>query len=275
MLGEQLSKDWGRPFVIDNRPGAGGTLGARLVMRAQPDGYTLLHASSGPMVIGPHVIKSAGYDPRKDFTPIINVAGVAQAIVVRSDSRLRTIADLVSAAKAAPATLDYGSGGNGSTQHLTMEFFSQRAGMRLVHVPYKGSGPAYTDLLGGQIDILVDSLPSTVPFVQSGQARVLGISTAQRDPALPDVPTLIESGYPEVEVLGWLGLVGPAGLPRALRDQINSAVNRALAMDAIRQSMAKLGMQQIGGSADAFEKFIASEYVRWGDVVRQGEIKGE
>lgn len=274
-LGQALGKEWGKAVVIDNKPGSGGALGAQVVMRAPADGYTLLHGSSGPIAIGPHLNKSVTYDPRKDFTPIMLVAGVAQAIVVRADSKFKTIQDLIVAAMASPGKLNYGSAGNGSTQHLTGELFKQKAGVDITHVPYKGAAPAYTDLLGGQIDLVVDSLPSVIPFVQSKQLRVLAVSTAKRDQALPGAPTLAESGVTGFDVLGWLGLVGPAGMNPAVRDRINADLKKVMASDSVRQSMAKLGMQQVGGSADDFGRYIATEYVRWGEVIKAGGIKPE
>lgn len=235
----------------------------------------MLLSSSGPIAIGPHLNKSIGYDPRKDFTPIMNVAGVAQALVVPASSRHRNVQDLIASAKAAPGKLNYGSGGSGSTQHLTMELFKQRAGIDIQHVPYKGSAPAYTDMMGGQIEAIFDSVPSAVPFVKSGQMRVLAVSTAQRDSTLPDVPTVAESGLRGFDVLGWLGIVGPKGLNPAIRDKINADLKKALATEAVKEKMAKIGMQPVGGSPEDFGKYIASEYARWGDVIKAGDIKAE
>lgn len=275
ILADALGKQWGKGVVVDNKPGAGGALGSQTVMRAPADGYTLLLSSSGPIAIGPHLNKSIGYDPRKDFTPIMNVAGVAQALVVPASSKYRNVQDFIASAKAAPGKLNYGSGGSGSTQHLTMELFKQRAGIDIQHVPYKGSAPAYTDMMGGQIEAIFDSVPSAVPFVKSGQMRVLAVSTAQRDSTLPDVPTVAESGLRGFDVLGWLGIVGPKGLNPAIRDKINADLKKALATDAVKEKMAKIGMQPVGGSPDDFGKYIASEYARWGDVIKTGDIKAE
>lgn len=274
-LGQELSREWGRSVVVDNKPGSGGAVGAQVVMRSAPDGYTLLHGSSGPIAIGPHLNKSVTYDPRKDFTPIMNVAGVAQAIVVRSDSKFRTIQELIGAARATPGKLNYGSGGTGSTQHMTGELFKQRAGVNIVHIPYKGAAPAYTDLLGGQLDMVVDSLPAAIPFVQAGQMRVLAVSTPKRDQTMPAVPTLAESGLPGFDVLGWLGLVGPAGMSPAVRDRINADVGKVMALESVRQTMTKLGIQPTGGSADDFGRYIAAEYVRWGEVIKAAGIQPE
>jgi tripartite-type tricarboxylate transporter receptor subunit TctC len=275
ILADGLGKLWNKGVVVDNKPGAGGALGSQIVMRAPPDGYTLLLSSSGPIAIAPHLNKSIGYDPRKDFTPIMNVAGVSQALVVPANSPYKTVRELIAGAKAKPGKLNYGSGGSGSTQHLTMELFKQRAGVSILHIPYKGSAPAYTDMLGGQLDALFDSLPGAMPFVKSGQVRILAVSTAKRDAALPEVPTLSESGLPGFDVLGWLGVMGPAGMSPALRDRINDDIRKVLAQDAVKQSMARIGMQIVGGSADDFGKYIASEYTRWGNVVNTGGIKAD
>lgn len=274
-LGDAMSKDWGKPVVIDNKPGSGGALGAQLVTKAPSDGYTLLHGSSGPIAIGPHLNKNVSYDPRKDFTPIVLVAGVTQAIVVRADSQFKTVQDLIAHAKANPGKLNYGSAGNGSTQHLTGELFKQRAKVFITHVPYRGAAPAYTDLLGGQVDFVVDSISSAVPFVHSKQMRILAVSTAKRDPVAPDAPTLAESGLAGFDVLGWMGLVGPPGMDPAVRDRINADVRKAMAQDGPKQTFAKLGLQVVGGSAEDFRKYIASEYTRWGEVAKAAGIKPE
>jgi tripartite-type tricarboxylate transporter receptor subunit TctC len=274
-LGEALGKEWGKPLVVDNKPGSGGALGAQLVMKAPADGYTLLHGSSGPIAIGPHLNKSVTYDPRKDFTPIMLVAGVTQAIVVRTDSRFKTVQDLMAYAKTNPGKLNYGSAGTGSTQHLTGELFKQRAQVFITHVPYRGAAPAYTDLLGGQVDFVVDSISSAVPFVQAKQMRILAVSTAKRDPVAPDAPTLAESGLAGFDVLGWMGLVGPAGMSPAVRDRINADVKKAMQSDSARQTFAKLGMQPIGSSSEEFRRYIESEYKRWGEVVKSSGIQPE
>jgi tripartite-type tricarboxylate transporter receptor subunit TctC len=205
----------------------------------------------------------------------MNVAGVAQALVVPAKSSYKTVQDLIAAAKAKPGKLNYGSGGSGSTQHLTMELFKQRAKISLLHIPYKGSAPAYTDMLGGHLDALFDSVPAAMPFVNSSQVRVLAVSTAKRDAALPNVPTLAESGLAGFDVLGWLGIMGPKGLDPAVRDKINDDLKKVLATDAVKQSMSKIGMQTVGGSPEDFGKYIASEYTRWGNVIQAGGIKAD
>ena len=272
LLGEGLTKIWGKTLVVDNKSGAGGTLGSQFVKAAPADGYTLLLGSSGPMAIAPHLIKNAGYDPRKDFTPIMVAAGVAQVLVVNANSPIRTLKDLVAAAKAKPGKVTYGSGGNGSTQHLTMEYLNDVAGIDMLHVPYKGTTPAYNDLFGGQIDALFDSQPGVMPFLQAGKARVLAVSTAQRVPSLPDVPTVAESGYAGFDVLGWLGIVAPKGLDPAIQRKLNEDFKKALALDTVKANLARLGMISVGNSPEEFARYIASEYDKFGTIIKKAKI---
>ena len=275
ILAESLSKTWGKGVVVDNKPGAGGVLGSQIVMRSPADGYTLLMSSSGPMAIAPNLNPNTSYDPRRDFTPIMNIAGVAQALVVPENSPFQTVQDLIKAAKKSPGKLNYGSGGAGSTQHLTMELFKQRADINIVHIPYKGSGPAYTDLMGGQLDVMFDSLPGAMNLARANKVRILAVSTLKRDPIVPDVPTLSESGLAGFDVLGWLGVVGPAGLNAGVRDKIHDGLKKALSSESVEQSMVKIGMMPVGGSSDDFGKYIASEFIRWGGVIKTGNIKAE
>jgi len=275
ILSEPLSRMWGKSVIVDNKVGAGGTIGSQFVAKAAPDGYTLLLGSSGPMAIAPNLIKNAGYDPRKDFTPIMNVAGVAQALVVPASSKYRTVQDLVADAKARPGKLSYGSGGNGSTQHLTMEMLKQRAGISMVHIPYKGTTPAYTDLIGGSLDLLFDSAPGVMPFLQSDKVRVLAISTSARMPAWPNVPTMADSGFPDFDVLGWLGIVAPRGLDPAIQKKLNEDLKTALATDSVKATLARLGMITVGNSPEEFGRYIDTELTKFGDVIRKGGITVE
>jgi tripartite-type tricarboxylate transporter receptor subunit TctC len=275
VLADGLTKLWGKAVVVDNKGGSGGTVGSKIAAAAAPDGYTLLLGSSGPMAIAPNLYKNTGYDPRKDFTPIMNVAGVAQLLVVPAESKYKTVAEFVAGAKAAPGKLSYGSGGAGSTQHLTMEMFKQRAGVHILHVPYRGSAPAYTDMFGGQIDALFDSQPGVLPFIASGKARVLAVSTPKRVPSLPDIPTLAESGYPGFDVLGWLGIVAPKGLDPAIRNKINADLAKVMATDEVKKRFATLGMLPVGGSPEDFAKYLDSELKKWGAVIKTGSISVE
>jgi len=274
VLAEPLGKRWGQSLVVDNKGGAGGTLGSRAAAAAPADGYTLLLGSSGPLAAAPNLYANAGYNPR-ELTPIMNVAGVAQAFVVPANSPYKTLADLVAAAKASPGTLSYGSGGVGSFQHLTFEWLKQRTGAQIKHIPYRGSGPAYTDLIGGQINAMVDSLPGVLPLVQAGKLRVLAVSTSHRVPQLPDVPTVAESGVAGFDALGWLGIVAPKGVDPAVRDKLNADLKAVLADDAVKARLASLGMITVASTPAEFGRFIDSEIVKWGAVIKAAGIQPE
>ena len=274
VLGDPLAKLWGQSLVVDNKAGAGGMLGSRAAAAAPADGYTLLLGSSGPLASAPNLYANAGYNPR-ELTPIMNVAGVAQALVVSADSPYKTLADLLAAAKAAPSKLSYGSGGVGSFQHLTFELLKQRTGSQVTHVPYRGSAPAYTDLIGGQLHAMFDSLPAVLPHAKAGKVRVLAVSTAQRVPQLPDVPTVAESGVPGFDALGWLGIVAPKGVSPAIRDRLNADLKTVLADEAVKTRLTNLGMIVIASSAPEFGKFIDSELTKWGSVIKTAGIVAE
>ncbi|KQT11430.1 Bug family tripartite tricarboxylate transporter substrate binding protein [Ramlibacter sp. Leaf400] len=274
VLGEPLSKLWGQTLVVDNKGGAGGTLGSRAAAAAPADGYTLLLGSSGPLASAPNLYANTGYNPR-ELTPIMNVAGVAQALVVPANSPHKTVADLLAAAKASPAKLSYGSGGVGSFQHLTFELLKQRTGVQVTHVPYRGSAPAYTDLIGGQLDAMFDSLPAVLPHAKAGKVRVLAVSTARRVPQLPEVPTVAESGVAGFDALGWLGIVAPKGVDPAVRDRLNADLKTVLADEAVKTRLTNLGMIIIGSSAPEFGKFIDAELTKWGSVIKTANIVAE
>jgi tripartite-type tricarboxylate transporter receptor subunit TctC len=274
VLGDPLSRMWGQTLVVDNRGGAGGTLGSRFAAAAPADGYTLLLGSSGPLAAAPNLYTHAGYNPR-ELTPIMNVAGVAQALAVPANSPYKTLADLLAAAKASPGKLSYGSGGVGSFQHLTFELLKQRTGVHITHIPYRGSSPAYTDLIGGQLHAMFDSLPAVLPQVKAGKIRVLAVSTAHRVPQLPDVPTVAESGVAGFDALGWLGIVAPRGVDPAIRDRLNADLKTVLADPAVKARLSDLGMIVIGSSAPEFGKFIDSELTKWGSVIKTAGIVAE
>ncbi|RZJ26945.1 MAG: tripartite tricarboxylate transporter substrate binding protein [Haliea sp.] len=272
LIGEALTRQWGQPLVIDNKGGAGGTLGSIAVARANADGYTLLLGSSGPTAIAPSLYKKVGYDPNKDFTPIVNVAGVPQVLLVPGGSPYRTVQELVAAAKAQPGKLSYGSGGKGSTAHLTMELFKSMAGVEMEHVPYKGAGPAYPDLLAGRLDAMFDTTPAALPFIKAGQIRALGVSTAKRTPSLPDVPTLDQAGVKGFELVAWWGVVAPAGLNPAVQQRLNQEFRKVLALDEVRRKLEDMGMVVLAGSSDEFRQFIRNEHQKFAEVIRANNI---
>jgi tripartite-type tricarboxylate transporter receptor subunit TctC len=274
VLGEPLSKIWGQSLVVDNKGGAGGTLGSRAAAAAPADGYTLLLGSSGPLASAPNLYANTGYNPR-ELTPIMNVAGVAQALVVPANSPHKTLADLLAAAKASPGKLSYGSGGVGSFQHLTFELLKQRTGTQITHIPYRGSAPAYTDLIAGQLNAMFDSLPAVLPHAKAGKVRVLAVSTTQRVPQLPEVPTVAESGVAGFDALGWLGIVAPKGVDPVIRDRLNADLKTVLGDEAVKTRLNQLGMIVIGSSAPEFGKFIDSELTKWGSVIKTSGIVAE
>ena len=272
LIGESLARLWGQPLIVDNKGGAGGTLGSIAVARATPDGYTLLLGTSGPTAIAPSLYKKVGYDPNKDFTPIVNVAGVPQVLLVSAGSQHRSVQDLLNAARAQPGKLSYGSGGKGSTAHLTMELFKSMAGIEMEHVPYKGAGPAYPDLVAGRLDAMFDTTPAALPLIRAGQIRALGVSTEQRTPSLPDVPTLAQAGIKGFELVAWWGILAPAGLNPALQQRLNQDFRKVLALEEVKRRLEDLGMVVLAGSSDDFRQFIRSEHEKFAALIRNNNI---
>ena len=275
MMGEGLTKYLGQPVIIDNKAGAGGTIGSKYLIRMPADGYTLSMNASGPLGIAPHLFKEANYDPRTDFTPIMLVAAVAQTLVVSAKSNIKSVADLIEAAKAKPNGLNFGSPGNGSTRHLTQEMFKQLAGIKMQHVPYKGGPAAVTDLLGGQIDVLFEAAPLVIPFINRGELRALAVSTAKPIDTLPGVRPIAAQGLEGFEAVGWMGIVGPAGMDPARVEVLSKALIQSIADPAIRTKLDSTGMLTIGGTPKEFASFINSEYAKWGAVIQKAGVKLE
>lgn len=261
MLGERL----GQSVVVDNRGGAGGSIGAKAVTMSQPDGYTLLLGTVGTNAINPSLYKNLGYDVNKDFTPLASLASAPVAVVVNAQSDIKTLADLVTKAKGNATKINYGSAGNGTPGHLVAEMFSAKAGIHLTHVPYKGSAPAITDLLGNQIPLMFDPLQSVLPHVQSGKLRILAISSRQRSSILPDVKTISESGFPEFEATAWWALFGPAGIPPAVSKKIAAEAEAITQSPEFTKKLEAMGIQPMKLPLADFQK---SETAKWGDAVR-------
>lgn len=275
VLGEWLGKLWGKSVLIENKGGVGGLIGSMAAARAAPDGYTLLMGSTGPTAISPQLSKAPSYDPRKDFTPIVAAAGVPQMMLVAASSKYRTVQDVIDDAKRNPGKLSYGTGGKGSLAHLTMEMFKHRAGIDITHIPYKGAAPAYTDLLAGRLQVMFDTTPAAIGFVKSGQLRFLAASTSKRTAAAPEVPTISEAGLPGFDVLGWLGILAPAGMNSALQQRLNRDFQKALEDPGVRQRLDALGLTPIGGSPEEFRKFIESEYEKFGTAIKTSNITAD
>jgi tripartite-type tricarboxylate transporter receptor subunit TctC len=269
VVGDQLSRSLGQPFVIENKPGAGGIVGTQSAKDAAPDGYTLIAAGSGPFGINPGVYSKLPYDPLRDFELIGNIVLTPQSIVVGAQSPYRSIKDLVAAAKAKPGEISFASLGNGSTSHLTMEAFQAAAGIKLNHIPFKGSSDAQTQIIGGNVVVMSDTVPGVLAQVKAGKLRALGVAIPQRSPYLPDVPTLAEQGYPGFESVGWIGLAAPAKTPAPVLDRLNAEIRRMLQDPAVKARLESLAFTPVGDTREQFAAFVKSEIAKWSRVARE------
>jgi tripartite-type tricarboxylate transporter receptor subunit TctC len=274
-VGVELSRMLNQPVVIDNVPGAGGSIGAEKAAKSVPDGYTLLMGHTGTLAINPAVYPRLGYDPLREFTPVAWVARVPNVLVVNASVHARTLHELVAQAKAKPGSLAYGSGGNGSAAHTTMEYFKMQTGTSFLHIPYRGTAPSVSDLLAGQVQLLFTGVPALLPHIKAGKIRALAVSSTKRLAVLPDVPTVAESGLPGAagfEADQWYGLVAPAGTPADVVALLNQHVNRALDSEEVRTRLAAEGAEPTPATPQAFGALIAREIPRWNKVVRNARI---
>ena len=274
-IGQKLTEAWGQSVVIDNRPGAGGIIGMEAAAKAAPDGYTLVMGHIGTLAANPALYKGLPYDPVKDFAPVTLIAMVPNVLVVGPAVTSKSVAELVALAKSKPGKLDYGSGGNGSAAHLATEYFKLKAGIDVQHVPYKGTAPALSDLLGGQIAFMITGLPPALPQVKAGKLRILGVASAQRLKQFPDIPTIAESGVPGYEATQWYGILAPAATPKDLVAPLNRDVVRALRDPSVAEKLASEGADPVGDSPEQFGSFIRSEIELWGKVIRATGAKVE
>jgi len=269
-LGEQL----GQSVVVDNRAGANSNVGAELVAKSPPDGYTL-YVYTIANTINASLYDKLGYDPQKDFEPVGLIARIPNILVVNPKLPVKTLADYMRLARSAPEGVTFASSGSGSSIHLSGEMFKMQAKLNMLHVPYRGSAPAVTDLLGGQVQSMFDNTPSSLPHVKAGRLRAIAITSAQRSPLLPDVPTVAESGFPGFDVQSWFALAAPAGTPQPVVERLNAALGKVLAMPDVRQRLQDLAATPEPGTPDQLRKLIASETRRWRDVVKQSGAKAE
>jgi tripartite-type tricarboxylate transporter receptor subunit TctC len=268
-LAQFLSDELKQQVVVNNRGGAGGSIGAELVAKAPPDGYTLLMGTVGTNAINATLYRKLAYDPAKDFTPVALVAAAPVALVVHPSLGVHTIAELIARAKAEPGNLTYGTAGNGTPGHLTGEMFRAATGVELRHVPYKGSAPAVTDLLGGQISVMFDPLQSVLQYVQAGKLVLLGVSSASRSAAAPDAPTFAEAGLKDFEATAWWGVYAPANLPADIAVRLNGDIDRVVHSEPFRKLLEPRGVQVRGGSRETFARFGDTELRKWGKAVRE------
>ena len=273
LVADYLGRDLKQTVIVENKPGAQGAIGAEAVARADPDGYTLFVAAGSIIVLNPMLYKKLSYDPVKDFRMLALVTDLPVVMEVHPSVPAKTVAEFVAYARQNPGKLNFGSAGTGGTIHLAGEMFKQMAGIEMTHVPYKGAGPALTDLLSGNIQVMFDSMGTALPPVKAGLLRPLGVSSTQRSPDLPDVPTIAESGYPDYAVSVWYGIVAPSKLPDEIAQKISASLDRALNDDAFRASLEKIGFPVFRPrSAAAITEFIDADRARWSAVIRAQNI---
>jgi tripartite-type tricarboxylate transporter receptor subunit TctC len=275
IIGQKLGEAFGQPVIIDNRAGASGAIAARIVAQSAADGYTLLSGATSILAINPAMMAKPGYDSIRDFTPISQTVSMPQLLVVHPSVKAGTLKELIALAKARPGELNYSSSGSGSSSHLATELLKFMTGINLVHVPFKGSGQSMPALLAGQVQLIFDPIPTSLPHVKAGKLRALAISTAKRSPAIPELPTAAEAGVAGYESSLWYGLLLPAAASPAVVAKLNQAVNDGLRAPDLVERFAALGAEPVGSTASAFGKTIAEEIIKWGRVIKSAGIRSE
>ncbi|MEJ8840712.1 tripartite tricarboxylate transporter substrate binding protein [Ramlibacter sp. AN1133] len=268
VIGQALTRDLGQSVIVDNRSGAGGNIGAQLAAKAPADGYTLFMGTVGTHAINQSLYKKMPFDPIKDFAPLTRVAMVPNLLVANPGKPYKTVKELIAYAQKNPGKVNFGSSGSGSSIHLSGELFNALAKVDMVHVPYKGSAPAVSDLIGGQIDIMFDNMPSAIQHVRAGKLRPLAVTTAKRSPELPDVPTIAEAGVPGYEATSWFGMFAPAGTPAPIVAKLNGALVKALADPQVKKKLAEQGAEPYSEKPEQFAEFIRQETAKWSKVVK-------
>lgn len=272
-VANKVATSEGWTIVIDNKPGSGGNIGVDAAAKANPDGYTLVLGQTSNLAINPSLYAKLPYDPAKDLAAVGLVASAPLVLVVSAASPYKKLSDVVAAAKAKPTALNYASSGNGTVAHLATEQFQKAAGVQFTHVPYKGASQGLTDLVGGQIQMYISSVPTLIAQIKSGQLRALAVTSLQRNRDLPDVPTMAESGYKDFEAVTWFGVAGPAAMPKDAITRLNAAFNKALATPDVQKKLAAQGAEVMSGPPEKFTSLIRTDGVRWGAIVKASGIK--
>ena len=275
LMAQKLSEEYGQQFIVENKAGAGGNIGADTVAKSDPDGYTFVIGTPGPHVINQYIYKNQPFDSAKDLAPVIVIARVPNLISINPDVKAKTLAEFITLAKANPGKLSYASPGNGSTGHVATELLKSMAGIDLVHVPYRGSALAITDVIGGRVEFSLDNLPAVQPHVEAGKLRPLAVTTAKRWPLMPDVPTVAEAGVAGYEASSWFTIAAPAKTPADIIAKVNKSVNTYMADKDMIERMRKLGADPVGGSPDDMAKMIADENVKWKKAIEFAGLKPE
>lgn len=275
IVAQKLTASLGQTVVVDNRGGAGGVIGADMVAKAAPDGYTLLMAANGPIAVAPGLTKKMPYDSIADFSPVGLVTIYASVVVVHPSVPAKTMKELITYARANPGKLNFATPGAGSTNHLAVELLKAMAGIDLVHVPYKGTGIAIGDLIGGQVDLMSGDLPALLPHVRTGKLRALGVTSSKRTPLLPEVPTVSEGGVPGFESVGWFAVLAPAGVPKPIITRLNGDLQKIIASDDMREKLSSLGAEPAGSTPEQLGAHIREQVVKWAKVVRAAGLKPE
>ena len=273
LAGQKLSEALGQPFTVDNRPGANGNIGTEMAVKAPADGYTLVMSYDGTLAINPSVYRKMPFDPQKDLVPIGSVGQLPLLMLVNAEFPARSVAELVAWAKANPGKLNYSGAGYGSSGHLAAELLRSRAGIDIVHINYKGGGQAVTDLLGGQIQMLMTGLTTVEGHIKAGKLRPLAFTSAKRMPGAPDIPTFAESGYPGLVSHSWYGILGPVGTPPEVVRRVNAEINKLLQLPEVKERLAALGVETLGGTPEQFAQLIREDTVKWAKVVADAGIR--
>jgi tripartite-type tricarboxylate transporter receptor subunit TctC len=275
LIGQKLTEAWGQQVIIDNRPGAGGTVGAEITAKAPPDGYTIVMGSFGNVIVANSLYKRLSYEPLKDLAPVVLVALPPGILVANPAVPAKNVKELIAYAKANPGKLNYGSPGTGAWNHLFVELLKKQAGIDVVHVPYKGIAPAVTDLLAGQVQLAMAAFPAAMPHVRSNRLRALAVTSAQRSGIAPDVPTIAESGVPGFDAAGWFAVLVPAATPKPVIARLNAEVNRILALPEVKASLAADGAEPAGGTPEQAAQSARDGIRKWSELIRSLELKAE